>query len=142
MSALDVLPLDDAKRYLNIPAATTANDEELSERFIPAAVARVGKHLGRSLLDDPEIDPLELMAVEVVLAEYWKTQQVSVAPRGYTQQPWEADNGPGGSASLRARLTDLLGEPAATKPGDGTAPQGSFPPPSPWPDPAERGRCW
>lgn len=147
MAALDVLPLADAKVYLNI--TTTAHDDEL-EKFIGAAVARVDKHLGLdqpgevSLAEQTELTPLQRLAVEMVLAEYWRTQRISATNRStYVAQPWEDDDGPAGTASLRARLTDLLGEPAATKRGTGAAPQGTFPSATPWPDPADRGRwCW
>lgn len=139
MSALDVLSVEDAKAYLN--ERTTAHDDELA-RFIGAAVARVEKHLGRSLVDAAEVTPLEQLAVEMVLADYWRTQRTSASTRGgYVSPPYEGDDGPGGVASLRVRLTDLLGEPAAEKAGAGSAPQGSFPAPAAWPDPADRRWC-
>ena len=149
MTALDVLPLEKAKRHLNIPLATTTDDAELVE-FIEAAVARVDRHLftgperdtGRSLGDGNEpVTPLRLLAVKAVLAEYWRTQRVRSARGGggTSAAVIEQNSGPGGMASLRARLTDLLGppvpddNPTASAAG---APRGDFPAPQPWPDPA------
>lgn len=48
MSALDVLPLGEAKQHLNMSAAATTHDVELVG-FITAAVEVVGRHLGEVL---------------------------------------------------------------------------------------------
>lgn len=142
VSALDVLPLDVAKRYLNIPLDRVADDAELEEDFIPPAVQRVSEHVGRDLVDAALCTPLERLAVKVVLAAYWRTQRVSMGRGasygggGASGAALEADSDPAGVAPLRRRLTDLLGEPAVV----GAGPRGSFPPPLPWPD--EAGRRW
>jgi uncharacterized phage protein (predicted DNA packaging) len=145
VAALDVLPLDVAKRYLNIDAGTTAHDDELADDFIPPAVARVERHVGRTFTDYESVGPLERLALKMVLAEFWRTQSVS-ATRSYNgsvgQQSYDADSDPAGTAPLRVRLEELLGEEAPQETASVSSPQGSFPEPSPWPDPAERGRCW
>ncbi|AEA27919.1 hypothetical protein Psed_5792 [Pseudonocardia dioxanivorans CB1190] len=148
MYATEVLSLEAAKAYLNEDLESTVNDDELTE-FIEAAVARVDKHLGldqipgAGLAYAAEVTPLQRLAVKTVLRVYWDTQRTSVTDRnGYTAQPWEDDNGPAGTASIRSKLTDLLGQAAAEPSGSGAAPQGAFPPPSCWPDPADRRRGW
>ena len=141
MSALDVLPLVDAKRYLNIPLARAEDDAELAG-FVPAAVQRVERHLwGESstqqLEDLDVVSPLQLLAVKVVLGEFWRTQRLRTARAGSgaSGTAIDADSGPAGLASLRTRLTELLGPPADGKGSDPAEPVGSFPPALPWPDP-------
>lgn len=141
MSALDVLPLDAAHRYLNIPLATTIDDDELTE-FIEAAVQRVERHLfgenSDEHLDPDALSALQVLAVKVVLAEYWRTQRYKTArgAGGSSGTAIEADSGPAGLASLRVRLTELLGPPADGAAGGVPAPVGEFPPAVGWPDPA------
>ncbi|TAK32339.1 MAG: hypothetical protein EPO40_03150 [Myxococcaceae bacterium] len=133
-----VLNLADAKIYLNIPAARTADDVELGG-FIPPAEARVARHLGRPPVADA---PLEVLAVKVVLGEYWRTQRAGRrGGGGNAAAATEADSGPAGTASLKVRLTELLGEPAAAG-GGVPAPVGSFPPAECWPDPAQGRTVW
>lgn len=140
MAPLDVLPLPAAKEYLNIPAASTVNDTELAG-FVPAAVERVERHLGRTLVSAATSTASEVLAVKVVLGEYWRTQRVrakgggAYGGGGASGAAIEADSGPAGAAPLRVRLTELLGD-EVSEPGEG--PRGSFPAPSRWPDPAER----
>lgn len=136
MAALDVLPLPAAKEYLNIPAASTVNDTELAG-FIPAAVERVERHLGRPLIDAATSTASEVLAVKVVLGDFWRTQRVRAGRSfgGASSSAVEADSGPAGMAPLRVRLSDLLGE-EVSEPGE--IPRGSFPAASRWPDPAER----
>lgn len=149
MSApLEVLPLEKAKLHLNIPSTSTQNDDELRDDFIPPAVERVERHLGRELVP-AEMTGSERLAVRVVLAEYWRTQRVSTGRGGYggggaSGAALEADSDPAGAAPLRRRLIDLLGPAAddATGAGGGLAPRGSFPLPQPWPDPAARVLPW
>lgn len=141
MAALDVLPLDVAKRYLNIPLDRTTDDVELSEDFIPPAVERVERHLGRPLVDVASTTATERLAVKVVLGAYWRTQRVgmgrsgSYGGGGASGAALEADSDPAGAAPLRARLTDLLGESAEDE-ALTPAPIGCFPPAAAWPDPA------
>lgn len=141
MSALDVLSLDDAKRYLNIPLANTVDDAELTE-FIAAAVQRVERHLfgenSDEHLDPDALSALQVLAVKVVLAEFWRTQRFKTARAAGSASGTsiEADTGPAGLASLRARLTELLGPPVDGAAGGVPAPVGEFPPPVDWPDPA------
>lgn len=125
MAALDVLPLDEAKRYLNKSSDT--DDDELTG-FIAAAVERVERHVGGSI-EPPTAS--QLLAVKVVLGEYWETQRVAAAgPTSiYTAAIAVDDDGPTGSAPLRMRLAEILGDPASD------SPRGSFPDPLPWPDP-------
>lgn len=138
MSALDVLPLDKAKLYLNIPPTATQNDDELRDDFIPPAVERVERHLGRALVP-AEMTGSERLAVKLVLAEYWRTQRAKVgrgvSGGGTSGAAIESDSGPGGMAAIKTRLTDLLGPPAAEA---GSGPVGSFPAAQAWPDPAGR----
>lgn len=136
MSALDVLPLEVAKEYLNI--TSDRQDDELTG-FIPAAVLRVVRHTGHNLDTAADASPLELLACKVVLADFWRTQRVAAPGRGgygggSSGAAIEADSGIGGEAPLRVKLTELLGPPAAT--GDvRPEPVGCFPQPQPWPDP-------
>lgn len=138
MAPLEVLPLPAAKEYLNIPAASVVNDAELAG-FVPAAVERVERHLGRTLVDAATSTASEVLAVKVVLGEYWRTQRVrargGAMGGGQTGAAIEADSGPAGVAPLRVRLTELLGD-EVSEPGEG--PRGAFPAASRWPDPAER----
>lgn len=141
MSALDVLPLEKAKRYLNIPLAQTQHDDELEQDFIPPAVERVQRHLGRTLVDETSTSGSERLALKMVLGEYWRTQRVAagrgrISGGGASGTAIEADSGPAGEAPLRVRLTDLLGEEA---PDQHTSPRGTFPPACGWPDPAAVG---
>lgn len=137
----DVLPLAAAKRYLNIPLSSTVNDDELEEEFIPPAVERVGRHLGRSLIDADEVTPSELLACKVVLGEYWRTQRFrrGGGAGGPSGAAIEADTGPAGAAPITNRLTELLGPPADR---EETKPTGSFPPATAWPDPAMPCAAW
>lgn len=137
MGALDVLPLAKAKRFLNIPLAKTEDDVELAEDFIPPAVERVERHLGRALVP-AEMSSSEQLAVKVVLHAYWKTQRAARAGGrggGASGAALEADSDPTGAAPLRRRLVDLLGEPATAEGSGSGAPRGSFPEALPWPDP-------
>lgn len=140
MPALDVLSLVKAKAYLNVRSGE--DDVELAE-FISAAVERVERHLagpagiGVTLTDAATVTALQLLAVKAVLGEYWRTQRVRIG-RGTaasTAAAVEADSGPGGAASLRSRLTELLGPPFDGTGASPPAPVGSFPPPRSWPDP-------
>lgn len=152
MAALDVLPLDEAKDFLNISRARSEWDGELSG-FIAAAVERVERHIageagiGVTLVAAADANALQLLAVKAVLAEYWRTQRTRGVGRGgaggTTAAAVEADSGPAGMASLRARLVDLLG-PAAEPDGLGTvpAPRGTFPPAQAWPDPVPPYASW
>lgn len=152
MAALDVLPLDQAKKHVNTELAITTDDAEMTA-FIEAAVERVDRHLwteaeretGRSLTAAGEpVTPSRRLAVMVVFAEYWRTQRPRGARSGgaaVSVAAVEADSGPAGVASLTSRLTELLG-PAAES-SSGTAAVGSFPAALPWPDPAlPAGRQW
>ncbi|MEV1295782.1 head-tail connector protein [Pseudonocardia sp. NPDC049635] len=130
---LEVLPLDKAKEHLNREKIRQPGEDDELEEFIGAAVDRVSRHLGRPA--DPS-RPLDVLAAKVVLAEYWKTQRPA-AGRSSTYTGHvnpNADDGPTSGASIRVKLTDLLG-PAA--PDAGSAPQGLFPPPQAWPDPIQ-----
>lgn len=146
MSALDVLPLDAAKRYLNIPLANVLDDGELTE-FIGAAVQRVERHLfGESSdvhLDPDAVSPLQVLAVKVVLAEYWRTQRYKTARAGggASGTAIEADSGPAGLASLPVKLTELLGPAADDASGGALAPVGEYPPVQAWPDPPFPSGC-
>lgn len=138
MGALDVLPLVDAKRYLNIPAAVTTDDAELVQDFIPPAVQRVAEHVGRELVNALSCSPMERLAVRVALGTYWRTQRPARSGgRGGAASgaAMDADSDPAGLASLRRRLTELLGEPATSGAAAGAAPRGVFPPATAWPDP-------
>lgn len=141
MAPLDVLPLVDAKRFLNI--RTAEFDAELTEDFIGPAVERVERHLagdagiGQTLTTAAAATQLQILAVKAVLAEYWRTQRTRVGRGsfGTTAAAVEADSGPAGVASLRSRLEELLGPPFE---GTGSAPPspgGSFPRAQAWPDP-------
>lgn len=148
MAALDVLPLDQAKKHVNAKLDVTTDDDEM-KAFIPAAVERVDRHLfteaeraaGRSLANPGEqVTASRQLAVKVVFAEYWRTQRgrsARASVGAMSAAAVETDSGPAGVASLRLRLTELLG-PAAAESGS-TPPSGSFPPPAAWPDPA---RTW
>jgi hypothetical protein len=146
VSALDVLPLDAAKRYLNIPLANTIDDGELTE-FIGAAVQRVERHLfgenSAEHLDPLAVSALQVLAVKVVLAEYWRTQRYKTARAagGSSGTAIEADSGPAGLASLQVRLTELLGPPADGASGGVPAPVGEYPPVQAWPDPPFPSGC-
>jgi hypothetical protein len=149
MAPLDVLPVAAAREYLNI--RRTDDDAELAE-FIAAAVERVERHIagdagvGSTLTTAEDATALQLLAVKAVLADYWATQRVRVSRGTYgggTAAAVEADTGPDGAASLRARLTELLGPPAGDGGGAPPAPTGSFPPGRLWPDPPRVwGRVW
>lgn len=150
MSALDVLPLDAAKRYLNIPLAVTNDDDELTE-FIGAAVQRVERHLygedsagnPKEHLDPAALSALQVLAVKVVLAEYWRTQRYKTARAagGVSGTAIEADSGPAGLASLQVRLTELLGPPADGESGGVLSPVGEYPEAPAWPDPPFPAGC-
>lgn len=146
MAALDVLPLDVAKRFLNIAPNLTDQDDELSVDFIPPAVERVERHVfgaspdGQPLghLAPDTISASQRLACKVVLGEYWRTQRTVLGggrPLGAVSGGADLDSDPAGTAPLRARLTELLGEPSKVTPGT-PAPAGMFDPPQPWPDPA------
>jgi len=146
VSALDVLPLDAAKRYLNIPLANTIDDGELTE-FIGAAVQRVERHLvgedSDEHLDPDAVTPLQVLAVKVVLAEYWRTQRYKTARAagGASATAIDADSGPAGLASLQVKLTELLGPPADGASGGVPAPVGEYPLVQAWPDPPFPAGC-
>jgi len=150
VSALDVLPLDAAKRYLNIPLANTIDDGELTE-FIGAAVQRVERHLygedsdgnPNEHLDPDALSALQVLAVKVVLAEYWRTQRFKTARAGggASGTAIEADSGPAGLASLRVKLTELLGPAADDEAAAALAPTGEYPPVLAWPDPPFPAGC-
>lgn len=143
MAPIDVLPLADAKRFLNI--RTAEFDDELTQDFIGPAVERVERHLageagiGQTLTTAAAATQLQILAVKAVLADYWRTQRTRVGGRSYgggtTAAAVEADSGPTGAASLRSRLTDLLGPPFEGSGSAPPAPGGSFPKAQPWPDP-------
>ncbi|HEY9354604.1 MAG TPA: head-tail connector protein [Nocardioides sp.] len=143
MGALDILPLDVAKTYLNFRGEQ--NDAELAT-FIPPAVERVERHLGRTL-DPATVTAIEVLAVKVVLAEYWRTQRANYGRSSYgggaSGAAIEADSGPAGEAPLRVRLTELLGDPATGTGAAAPEPLGSFPSAQAWPDPitVSRGSC-
>ena len=140
--ALAVLSLDQAKLHVNIPLDRVENDAELIGH-IAAAVERVERHLGRPLTVAPElVSASELLACKVVLAEYWRPQRAR-GGRSYGQASSAAaaaDSGPGGLASLTARLTELLGRAASAGSTRSTPPRGTFPAAQPWPDPAGAAR--
>ncbi|QJY46659.1 head-tail connector protein [Pseudonocardia broussonetiae] len=147
MSALDVLSVAEAREYLNIRLSFDASKTAEMEGFIAAAVRRVDRHLfggdGRSLADDPDaVEPEQSLAVRVVLADYYRPQSRAAT---VATGPTVEDVGVGGRAPLGARLTELLGPPAADVSESAVAaatasgPQGSFPAPMAWPDPAP---CW
>lgn len=123
MAALDVLPLDEAKKYLNKSSDT--DDDELTG-FIAAAVERVERHVGGSI-EPPTAS--QLLAVKVVLGEYWETQRVAAAGPTPVYANSVDDDGPTGTAPLSVRLAEILGDALSE------SPQGSFPDPLPWPDP-------
>lgn len=129
-----VLSLRDAKDYLN--KISPVSDEEL-RLMLPAAVERVERHVGRDLTGATHVSASEILAVKLVLAEYWRTQRArtgrGVGGGGASGVAIESDSGPGGMAAIKTRLTDLLGPPAAEV---GSGPSGCFPDPQPWPDPA------
>lgn len=143
MSALDVLSLDAAKAHLNIRLTDIRNDGEITE-MIAAAVERVERHLygmdpvtkkPLGQLDPATATPSQRLACKVVLAEYWRTQKPAGAVRALGTVAQEADDDPAGTAPLRYKLVELLGEPSRATP-DQAVPVGSFPAASPWPDPA------
>lgn len=145
-----VVSLADAKQHLNKALQGTVDDEELRP-MLAAAVRRVDRHLwtreqrdaGATLNVATHLEPEQRLAVLAVLAEYWRTQRARGGGRGggggTTAAAIAEDSGPGGMASLKSRLTDLLGPPA---PEDNAAavtagaPRGCFPAAEPWPDPA------
>lgn len=137
MAGLGVLSLADAKEHLN--KISPVSDEEL-RLMLPAAVERVERHTGRPLAGATQVTASEVLAVKLVLTEYWRTQRAKVSRGvsggGASGTAVESDSGPGGMAAIKTRLTDLLGPPAAEP---GSAPVGSFPAALPWPDPAG---CW
>jgi hypothetical protein len=149
VGALDVLPVDKAREYLNI--RTSELDEGELAEFIGAAVERVERHIageagiGSTLVTAATTSALQLLAVKAVLGEYWRTQRVRVGRgigAGSTAAAVEADTGPAGAAAIRIRLEDLLGPPFDGNGSDPPAPRGSFPAPVPWPDPARLRWGW
>lgn len=147
-TARRVISLADARDFLNKSVGGQVDEDEL-RTMMAAAVERVDRHLfsrderaaGRTLATEPLVTQSQVLAVKVVLAEFWRTQRTRLGGRATgiggatTAATSEADSGPAGVASLTARLTDLLGVPAAG--GDTVpAPAGSFPAADPWPDPA------
>lgn len=151
-TARRVISLSDVRDYLNKATTGAQPDEDELRTMMAAAVERVDRHLfsqaerdgGRTLATEAVITQSQVLAVKVVLAEFWRTQrarlgggrgQMGISTAGAVA---EMDNGPSGSASLTLRLTDLLGDPADG--GDGVpAPMGSFPESCDWPDAA---RAW
>lgn len=147
MGALDVLPLVAAKRYLNIK--NDEWDDELEQDFIPPAVERVERHIagqagvGVTLTAAADATATQILAVKMVLGEYWRTQRTAAGRGGFggtSAAQVDADTGPAGTASLRSRLTDMLGPPADSDDLDGPVPSptGAFPPAQRWPDPPPR----
>lgn len=141
-----VISLGDARDYLNKIGAATLDEDEL-RTMMAAAVERVDRHLysqaerdgGRTLATESTITQSQVLAVKMVLAEFWRTQRTRLGGRsmggGGSGVAIELDSGPAGAAPLTVRLTDLLGDPADG--GDGVpAPVGSFPTACGWPDPA------
>lgn len=123
MAALDVLPLDEAKRYLN--KSSDIDDDELTG-FIAAAVERVERHVGGSI-EPPTAS--QLLATKVVLGEYWETQRVAAAGPTPVYANSVDDDGPTGTAPLSVRLAEILGDASSESPSY------SFPSAQPWPDP-------
>lgn len=123
MAALDVLPLDEAKKYLN--KSTDTDDDELTG-FIAAAVERVERHVGGSI-EPPTAS--QLLATKVVLGEYWETQRVAAAGPTPVYANSVDDDGPTGTAPLSVRLAEILGDALSESPSY------SFPSAQPWPDP-------
>lgn len=138
MSALDVLPVVTAKRFLNITRSDW--DTELSQDFIPPAVDAIERWTGKGAGGlESGASPSELFAVKVVLREYWRTQYPersggSGAPTSYGAAA--TDTGPAGGAPLERRLETILGPKVASAGGGGAVARGTFDPPQPWPDPA------
>lgn len=136
-----VLSLTTAKEHLNKTGITQpGGDDELSD-MIGAAVERVQRHLGGRELTAYGATFSEVLACKTVLAEYWRTQNPMVQARqvyGGQQGPL-ADDGPTAPVSLVAKLTALLGPPIDLV---SEQPQGVFPKPEPWPDPARATVAW
>lgn len=143
-----VISLADARAYLNKLGGGAADEDEL-RTMLAAAVERVDRHLysaadraaGRTLNVEPVITESQVLAVKMVLAEFWRTQRARLGGRptgmGTAAGAMDSDSGPAGVAPLTVRLTDLLGLPSGG--GDAVpAPVGSFPVAQPWPDPANR----
>lgn len=133
-TALEVLPLAKAKEHLNRTEVRQPGEEGELIDMIGAAVERVERHLGRY----PQPGKiLEQLACKVVLAEYWETQRPDQGrSTGYPGAGGpDSDDGPTSQKSIRVKLIELLGPPAAE---DGSSPQGLFPPPRSWPDPVDR----
>lgn len=143
-SGLTVVSLADAKQHLNKVLTQQIDDEELRP-IIAAAVERVDRHLwtaaersaGMSLTTRGQVSPSERLAVLTVLDVYWAPQRSRINRTVVTPGPAvELDAGPAGTASLTARLTELLGPPAEGRGAAPPAPVGAYPDPSGWPDPA------
>lgn len=139
--ARGVVSLTDARTYLQKLNLGAVDEDELRSQ-LAAAQLRVDRHLGRALADADAVTETEVLAVKVVLAEYWRNYRTKFANRGAgmgsTAAAIDTDNGPSGLASLTARLTDLLGPPVGAGAGGVPSPMGSFPEPCGWPDPAPR----
>jgi hypothetical protein len=129
----DVLSVQKAKDHLNALNITEPGGEGELADMIGAAVGRVERHLGRSLEPGPATG-VELLACKVVLAEYWRTQRPGAAGRRVygAQAAGAQETGPVSGAPIEVKLEDLLGPPADDA---ASSPQGSFPPPVPYPDP-------
>lgn len=146
-TARRVISLGDARDYLNKAVGGQVDEDEL-RTLMAAAVERVDRHLftqaerdaGRTLATEPAVSESQVLAVKMVLAEFWRTQRNRLGSRsgglGASGAATEADSGPAGAAPLTVRLTDLLGEPADGAGGGVPAPVGSFPAACEWPDPA------
>ncbi|MBN9791290.1 hypothetical protein DMP17_22165 [Pseudonocardia sp. TMWB2A] len=134
---LDVLPLEKAKQHLNRTVNRQPGEEDELIDMIGAAVDRVERHLGRFPVVGKVIEQL---ACKVVLAEYWETQRPDTGRTGYPGASGpDSDDGPTSQKSIRVKLTELLGPPAADT---GGSPQGLFPPPRAWPDPVDQVARW
>lgn len=144
-----VISLGDARAYLNKLGGTAADEDEL-RTMLAAAVERVDRHLysraerdsGRTLAAEPVISESQVLAVKMVLAEFWRTQRARLGGRGAgmaaAAAAIDSDAGPAGTAPLTVRLADLLGPPLGADAGGVPQPVGSFPPACGWPDPADQ----
>ncbi|OJY47601.1 hypothetical protein [Pseudonocardia sp. 73-21] len=148
-TARRVISLADARDYLNKVAGGQVDEDEL-RTMMAGAVERVDRHLftraerdaGRTLASEPTVSESQVLAVKMVLAEFWRTQRSRLGGRGAgmaaAAAAIDSDSGPAGTATLTVRLTDLLGPPLGADAGGVPQPAGSFPPACGWPDPADQ----
>lgn len=131
-----VISLTDLRDYLNksgTGTAATAEEGELRD-LLGAAVERVERHTGTTLAADGQITQLQVLAVKLVAADFWRTQRARSASRvAAAPQAIDADSSPYGTAPLEVRLTELLG-PAVSGKGSALPPVGVFPDVAEWPD--------